>query len=109
MIMKIDRKWEDIQVQELEEVVSNLARILNIQRHALHLRCVENGCVQLILMVPSYIPDAVFPLTTEQETAMKEMGVLDLQCGTYHFSCQVIQKSQILHVYTYSAFRDFEK
>ena len=90
MIMKIDRKWEDIQVQELEEVVSNLARILNIRRHALHLRCVENGCVQLIFMVPSYIPDEVFPLNPRQNAELREMGVINLHCddGSCHFSCQ---------------------
>ena len=109
MIVKVDREWEVIHIQQLDEVVFSLARILKVRREILKLVCAESGCVQLTLLVPSYIPDAVFPLTTEQETAMKEMGVLDLQCGTYHFSCQVIQKSQILHVYTYSAFRDFEK
>jgi len=90
MIMKIDRKWEDIQVQELEEVIYNLARILKVERHALHLRCVENGCVQLTLMVPSYIPDEVFPLNRTQEAALREMGVVSLQCDddSCHFSSQ---------------------
>ena len=29
------------------------------------------------------------PLTAEQEAAMMEIGVTDLQCGSYHFSQQV--------------------
>ena len=33
--------------------------------------------------------ETVFPITTEQEVAMMKMGVLDLKCGSYHFTCQV--------------------
>jgi len=90
LVMKVDRKWEDIRIEELEEVVFNLARILKVSRHTLHLCSVENGCVQLTLLVPNNIPDAVFPLTTEQKEAMREIGVIELQCGAYHFSCQVV-------------------
>lgn len=89
LVMKVDRKWEEIQLRELEEVTFNLAHILKVPRHSLHLCSVKNGCVQLTLLVPSYIPDTVFPITTEQETAMMKMGVTDLQCGSYHLSCQV--------------------
>ena len=89
MILKVDRNWNDIQIEQVEEVVFNLACILKVPRHTLHLRSVENGCVQLTILVPYYIPDSVFPLTTEQETASREMGVIDLQfqvcisCTTY--------------------------
>lgn len=89
MVMKIDRKWEEIRIEQLEEVVFDIACILKVSRQTLHLRCVENGCVQLTLLVPSDIPGEVFPLTTEQEAAMRDMGVIDIQCGSYHFSCEV--------------------
>ena len=89
MILKVDRKWEEIRIEQLEEVVFNVAQILNVTRCALHLCSVENGCVQLTLLVPSYIPGEVFPLTTEREKAMKKMGVSKLQCENYCFRCQV--------------------
>jgi len=92
MIMKVDRMWDKIRIEQLEEAVFNLARILDVPRHTLHLCCAEKGCVQLILLVPNYIPDAVFPLTTEQEAAMRKMRVMELQCGTYRFSYQVFYK-----------------
>lgn len=47
MILKVDRKWEEIRVEHLEEVVCIIARILNVKRHALHLCCVENGVYSL--------------------------------------------------------------
>lgn len=90
MIMKVDRKWEEIRMEELEEVVFNLACILDAPRHTLHLCSVESGCVQLTIMVPSYIPDEIFPLTAKQEAAMRKMNVIGLRCGSYHFSCQVL-------------------
>ena len=90
MIMKVDRKWEEIRIEELEEVLFNLAHILDVPRHTLHLYSVENGCVQLTITVPSCIPNKMFPLTTEQVAAMGKMDVISLQCGSYHFSCQVL-------------------
>ena len=89
MILKVDREWKDIQLEQLEEVILSLADILKVPRHNLHLHSIEDGCVQLSLTVPSYIPDEVFPLTAEQEAAVVEIGVTDLQCGSYHFFQQV--------------------
>ena len=90
MFMKVDKKWEEIRIEQLEEVVTNLARIMKVSRPTLQLSSAEIGCVQMTLLVPNYILDAVFPLTTEQELSMRNMDVIDLQCGTYHFSYQVL-------------------
>jgi len=89
MVMKVDREWDNIRIEHVEEVVFNVARILNVQRHVLTLTSVQYGCAQLTLLVPSYLPDAVFPLTAQQEASMVEIGVTDLQCRSYHFSQQV--------------------
>ena len=97
IIMKVDRKWEEILIKELKEVTFNLARIIDVPRHTLYLCSVENGCVKLTFLVPNYIPDAVFPLTPKQETGMRDMGVIDLQCGTYHFPCQVAHSCKTLY------------
>ena len=99
MIVKVDEKWEEIRIEQLEEVIVNLADELQVPRHTLHLCTVENGCLQLTLLVPRYIPDEVFPLTTEQEAALRKLGVTDLQCGTYHFPCQVVHSWYCLASY----------
>ena len=52
MVVKIDRKWEEIQIEQLE-VVFDIACIQKVSRHTLHLCSVENGCVQMTLLVPS--------------------------------------------------------
>ena len=87
MVLKVDREWKSIQLEQLEEVILSLARILKVPRHALHLFSIENGCVQLRLTVPDYIPEVIFLLDM---TGMVEIGVVDLQCGNYHFSRQVM-------------------
>ena len=97
VLIRVDRKWEEIRIEELEEVLSTLAHELNIPRCTLHLISAENQCVQLTLLVPSYIPDTIFFLTTKQEIAMRERGVTYLQCGTYYFFCQVFHICRFLH------------
>lgn len=89
MIVKVDSEWDAILFKELEEVVFNIAHILGVSRHTLFLCCVEKGCVQLTFMVPNYISDEIFPLTTEQEETLPEIGVTSLHCGNYYFTCQV--------------------
>ena len=43
----------------------------------------------MMLTILNYTPDAVVPLNTEQEAPMVEIGVTDLQGGSYHFSQEV--------------------
>ena len=85
MVIKIDKEWRTIKVKQLKEVTSNLARILNIHRHSLYLRSVENGCVQLTFIVSNFLAAAIFPLSPEQEAELLEMGVILLYCGDYQF------------------------
>jgi len=85
MVVKVDRKWMDIRLDQLEEILFNIARILGIPRRTLYLYTVDKGCVQLTLLTPCYIPDALFPLTAEKEGAMTKMGVTFLHCENYLF------------------------
>ena len=85
MVVKVDRKWKDIRLDQVEEILFNLARILGVPRSTLYLYTVDKGCVQLTVLTPSYIPDTLFPLTTEQEVAMVKMGLTFLHCENYLF------------------------
>ena len=93
MLVKVDKMWDKIEIKHLEEVVYNIAKILKVQRYLLDLSSVEEGCVQLTLLVPVCIADAVFPLTAEQEAEMMEIGVTDLQCRSYHFPHKVCNRT----------------
>ena len=85
MVAKVDKKWAYIRLDQLEEILFNIALILNIPRSTLYLYTVDKGCVQLTILMPSYIPDALFPLTAEQEVAMVKMRVTFLHCKNYLF------------------------
>lgn len=106
MFLKVDKEWECIKIKMLDEVILNLACILKVPRRDLYLYSIENGCVQLTLTVPSYIPDAVFPINSQQEADMMKIGVIELQCGSYHFSQKVghIRLQCIFKVYTSPSF-----
>jgi len=89
MVIKVDRKWDNIRIEQVEEVVFNVARMLNVERCVLTQSSVQQGCAQLTLLVPSYLPDTVLPLIAQQEASVVEIRVTDLQCRSYHFSRQV--------------------
>ena len=42
VIMKVDRKWEEIRIEQFEEVLFDIACILKVSRHTLHLCSVDN-------------------------------------------------------------------
>ena len=85
LTVKIDPEWDNITVEQLEDVILTLKRILNVRRRALYLRSVEKGCVKLTFLIPAFVAK-VFPLSSEQEAALFQNGVIRLCCGDYCFS-----------------------
>ena len=82
--VKIDEEWSKIRIEQLEEVMDCLGRILKVQRHTLYLRTVNKGCVELIILAPN-MASSLFPLSTEQETFLSEAKIVSLCCNDYHF------------------------
>ena len=74
---------------ELKQFQCQLSLILEVSVHVLRLSSVKNGCIQLTFLIPDFIQEAIFPLSVEQETTMKELGIIQLWCGSYHFPSQV--------------------
>ena len=83
--VKMDREWSKLTAEQLDEVKLNIADTLKLWKHTLYLRSVEKGCVKLVFHVPDSVAEEVFPLSQEQEVALKEVGVLWLNCGDYQF------------------------
>ena len=83
--VKMDREWSKLTVEQLDEIKLNIADTLKLWKHSLYLRSVEKGCVELVFHVPDSVAEEVFPLSQEQEVALKEVGVLWLNCGDYQF------------------------
>ena len=63
-----------------------IAQILQINSAALLLSCVDDGCVQLIFLIPKFVAKEVFPLSCEQTSALaKDASVIRLECEQFIF------------------------
>ena len=90
LVVKVDSVFEEFTVKELKKFQYRLGRIFCVSPQSdLRLCQVEEGCLQLIFQVPSFVQQEIFPLSSEQERALAAEGVIKLTCGDYHFTAKV--------------------
>ena len=73
----------------LKQVECRLSLMLGISAHVLRLCFYKEGCIELIFLIPSFVQETIFPLSSEQEKAFMEQGVIHLSCEGYHWDIQV--------------------
>lgn len=72
----------------LENVVNlriTLGDILKVEPETFYLYRIDNGCVELMFQVPSFIEEDIFPLSVEQKRSLASIGVSKLTCGSYRY------------------------
>ncbi|MCG8625948.1 MAG: hypothetical protein MJE68_28620 [Proteobacteria bacterium] len=74
---------------DLKQFQCRLSLILGVSVHVLRLSSVKDGCIQLTFLIPSFIQEAIFPLSPDQERDMKKLGIIKLWCENYCFPNQV--------------------
>ena len=90
LILKVDSVYEEFTVKELKKFQCRLSRIFCVTpQNVLRLCQVEEGCLQLIFQVPLFVQQEIFPLSSEQESALAAEGVIRLTCGDYQFGAKV--------------------
>ena len=90
LVVKVDSVYEEFTVKELEKFQYKLSTIFCVSPQSVLRLCqVEKGCLQLIFQVPSFVQQEIFPLSTEQESALAAEGVIRLTCGDYQFTAKV--------------------
>ena len=90
LVVKVDSVYEDFTVKELKKFQYRLSRVLHVTPQSVLRLCrVEEGCLQLIFQVPSFVQQEIFPLSSEQESALAAEGVIRLTCGDYKFPAKV--------------------
>ena len=90
LVVKVDSVYEEITVKELKKFQYRLSRIFCVAPQSVLRLCrVEEGCLQLIFQIPSFVQQEIFPLPSEQERAMTAEGVIRLTCGNYQFAAKV--------------------
>ena len=88
--MKVDSAYEQFTVEELENFQYRLSKLFGVSSQSVLRLCrVEEGCLQLIFQVPSFVQQEIFPLSSEQERALAAEGVIRLTCGDYQFAAKV--------------------
>ena len=90
LVLKVDSAYEQFTVEELENFEYRLTKIFHISSQGVLRLCrVEEGCLQLIFQVPSFVQQEIFPLSSEQERALAAEGVIRLTCRGYQFAAKV--------------------
>ena len=74
---------------DLKQFECRLSFILEVLIHVLRLSSIDKGCIQLLFLIPTFFQKAIFPLSPEQEAALKELGIIKLSCGNYQFPVTV--------------------
>ena len=87
MFVTLDKTYANYTVSSLKKFESELAKILKVPSDAVVTLCrISLGSLQLMFQIPLSIQKAVFPLSSEQEAALTELGVVHLSSGEYHFA-----------------------
>ena len=90
LVIKLDSVYEEFTVKELKNFQYRLGRVFRISSQSVLRLCrVEEGCLQLIFQLPSFVQLKIFPLSTEQESVLAAEGVIRLICGDYQFIVKV--------------------
>ena len=94
--VKLDSSYDSCSAIEIQELQDRLCVILGKKIYILRLLSIEKGCFKLTYAIPYHIQRVIFPLTTEQEAALMELGVLQLTCNEYHFLKKVHFKITVM-------------
>ena len=90
LVVKVDSVYEEFTVKELKKFQYRLSRIFCVTPQSVLRLCkVEEGCLQLIFQIPSFVQQEIFPLSSEQGRALAAEGVIRLACGDYQFTIKV--------------------
>ena len=77
---------EDAQAEQMFLIKRKVAEILQLNSATLQIYSVDEGCVQLIFLIPKFLAREIFPLSDEQATALsKDLAVMRLECVDYVF------------------------
>ena len=88
LVVKVGESWDPREGCSLENVLhfcNSLANILEVEPETLYLCQINEGCVELLFQVPSFVEEDIFPLSIKQERSLISVGVTRLTCGSYMF------------------------
>lgn len=82
--------------KESLQIRKQVAKILHVKLAAFLIWRVDKGCVQITFLVPKFVAQKMFPLSSEQTTVLhKDVSVIRLECGDYVF--EVCKHNPLCH------------
>ena len=86
MYVTLDDSFNNCSLSHINVFKSDLRTILEIESHIeLYLYYINLGSIKLTFQISILIQKAIFPLSSEQEEALKGLGVVQLSSGGYQF------------------------
>lgn len=76
LTLKLDKKFPTL--EDIQETQRLIAQILDLKPSTLYLCRVDEGCVQLLYLIPSFVAKRAFPLHSHQEVALHNVHALKL-------------------------------
>ena len=85
--IKFDLMESVAKVNELVALKNIIAVYIKVKKQALYLSSADcNITTRATFLVPLFVAEAAFPLTADQENDLAQCGVLQMECGRYHFT-----------------------
>ncbi len=94
LVLVLDSSFDDCDLAHVDELIQNVAKLLIVEPCVLNLKEIRQGCIKLVLLIPEFIFDDVFPLTSDQKLVLQRLKVTRLDCGTFHFDQERENESQ---------------
>ena len=76
---KLNKKFPTL--EDIQETRRIIAQILDLKPSTLLLCRIDEGCVQLLYLIPSFVAKRVFPLHSDQEVALHDAQILKVGHG----------------------------
>ena len=79
MSVKLDSTFDSCEATTLKRVQIKASKILKLASHKiLQLLTISEGCIELTFEIPIFIVKDIFPLSSDQQTHLKKLGILHL-------------------------------
>ena len=86
IFVKLDSQYDNYTIVQIEGFRHKLSDILRVSPQGVLRLCrVDKGCFQLMLQVPAFVQQEIFPLSRKQEKTLAAEGVIRLTSGKYQF------------------------
>ncbi len=87
--VKLDSTYDECTLNQLAVFKKKLCGLLKVRMNNLILYRVERGCYELKFQTTIHIKEKIFPLSTDQQTELGNLGVVWIQCDEYEYHTEL--------------------